>query len=86
MIITPESGDNEVAGTVEKVKSFIADNGGEIAEQENWGLRQMAYPINHFQEGNYVRTTFSLDSSHLQELNRTLNASEDIIRHLVIRS
>ena len=86
IIITPESSDDQVDVTVDKVKSFIVDNGGEIAEQDNWGLRQMAYPIRHFQEGNYVRTTFSMDSSHLQELNMTLNASEEIIRHLVMRS
>jgi small subunit ribosomal protein S6 len=86
MIITPESSDNEVDVTVDKVKSFIVENGGEVAEPENWGLRQMAYPIKHFHEGNYVRATFTMDSSHLQQLNMTLNASEEIIRHLVMKS
>ena len=63
----------------------IAETGGEVSDHEIWGLRRLAYPINRFQEGHYVLAHFSLDAAHLRELERTLAASEDMLRHLITK-
>jgi small subunit ribosomal protein S6 len=54
-------------------------------EQDNWGLRQLAYPIRKFQEGTYMLTKFELDTQSVKELDRSLNASGDILRYLLMK-
>ena len=85
MILRPEVNEDEVTTIVERVKSFITDRGGEINTEELWGLRRMAYPIEKFTEGFYILTKFALNSSEVVELNGSLNTSEDVIRHLVMK-
>ncbi len=85
MILSPEATQDEVASTVERVDGLISGGGGAVAEHETWGLKRLAYEIDDFNEGNYVLTRFSLDANGVAELNRTLTASEDIIRFLVTR-
>ena len=85
MILSPEATQDEVDATVERVDGLISGGGGAVAEREAWGLKQLAYEIDDFNEGNYVLTRFSLDAGGVADLNRALAASEDIIRFLVTR-
>ncbi len=85
MILTPEANEGEVEAAIERVSAFITDRGGSVSEREIWGLRRLAYPINKFMEGIYILAKFSLDADDVIELDRSLNTSEDIIRHLVTK-
>ena len=85
MILSPEATDEEIAASQERVANFITERGGSVSEQESWGLRRLAYPIQRFQEGNYVLTRFALDSKHAPELDHSLNTSQDVLRHMVTR-
>lgn len=85
LVLSPEVADEEATAVVERSHKFINDNGGEITELDNWGVRRLAYPINHFQEGNYVLTRFTFDPAHVLGLERILNASTEILRHLVTK-
>ena len=64
---------------------YVTERGGSISNQETWGVRRLAYPIQRLQEGNYLLTQFVLDPAQVLELDRTLVASEDVLRHLVIK-
>jgi small subunit ribosomal protein S6 len=86
MVITPEAGDDQVAATLERVSKFITDRGGSVEGHDQWGLRQLAYPIRRHQEGNYVLTRFTLDTKNVVELDHNLNTSEDVLRHLVVKA
>ncbi len=83
MILSPEASDDEIAASVELWANYITERGGSVSEQDVWGLRRLAYPIRRFVEGNYVLTRFEMDAAHVRELDRTMNASEDVLRHLV---
>ena len=85
MILSPEATESDVSTTVERVDSHIVDQGGTISDHESWGLRRLAYPIGGFNEGNYVMARFEADTSAIQELNRALEASTDVLRHLIIK-
>ena len=82
-VISPEADDDGVAAAVQRTVDHVTDRGGSITEQEKWGLRRFAYPIKGFQEGHYVLLRFALGSSHAKELERTLIAAEDVLRHLI---
>ena len=85
MILSPESTEEEVSGTVENVHGFITDGGGAVSEHETWGLRRLAYPLRKFREGNYALTYFESSPASMQELEDNLKASQDIMRFLVTR-
>ena len=85
LILTPQASEDEVTAIMERVSGLITERGGTVEDQELWGLRRMAYPINKFLEGIYVLVHFSLDAKDVLELNRNLTTSEDILRHLVTK-
>ena len=84
-IIRPESGDEDVSATIEKVNRFITEREGTVTEVTQWGRRKLAYPIKNHWEGNYVLTQFKLEPERTGELNESLRASEEILRHLLVR-
>ena len=85
LAITPVANESEATAIVESVSGYIADQGGELSEQQTWGIRRLSFPINNFQEGNYVRALVSLEASSVAGLERTLKANEEILVHMVSR-
>ena len=83
LVLSPEATEEEMTATMERVEGSIAENGGSVGERASWGLKRLAFPVQRFHEGNYFLTKFSSDPAHIIELNRSLKASEDIIRFLV---
>ena len=84
-ILSPQVPDDQLASSVEKVTKIISSRGGAIESVDRWGRRRLAYPIKHFNEGNYVLARFQLDGAAISELEAQLKVSEEIIRHLVVR-
>jgi len=85
LVISPEANEDQVISTVDKIEEYVNSHGGSVLEQDNWGLRQLAYPIRKFQEGTYMLTKFELDTQSVKELDRSLNASGDILRYLLMK-
>ncbi len=85
MIISPEANEVEIDAAGARVAGFITDRGGLVYEQDIWGLRRLAYPIQKFHEGNYVLTRFALEPGDVIELDNSLKASDDVMRHLTMR-
>jgi small subunit ribosomal protein S6 len=84
-VVSPEVDDEALEAAVSNVKQFVTGRGGDIADEERWGKRRLAYPIGHFQEGNYVLTRLKMRPGWSRELEANLHISEDILRHLLIR-
>jgi small subunit ribosomal protein S6 len=85
VIISPEVVDEALDSVVDNVSHFITENGGTVSSVERWGKRRLAYPIKHFVEGNYVLTRFQLRPELDKELEASLQISEEVLRHLLIR-
>ena len=83
LIVTPEADDQGVAAAVQRTADLIDARGGMVTEQERWGLRRLAYPINGYIEGHYALMRFAFGAVHTRELERSLVAAEDVLRHLV---
>ncbi len=69
----------------ERVTGLIAGDGGELTGLEVWGKRKLAYPIKHETEGFYVILTFKGGEALVQELNRVLYITDEILRHKIFR-
>lgn len=83
-LVSPQVADEEVPKVSERVRQFITERGGAVAEVKAWGRRRMAYHIGNFQEANYVQANFTMDPNHAHELEESLQLSEDVIRHLLV--
>jgi len=85
LIISPEVVEGKFDVVVDNVSQFITENGGTVSDVERWGKRRLAYPIEHFAEGSYVLTHFSLKPALTKELEANLQISEEVIRHLLVK-
>ncbi len=84
-VVRPDIADENLDPIVEKVSQLITSRDGSVADVERWGKRKLAYPIKHFNEGNYVLTHFKLSPAASKEIENNLQITEEIIRFLVIK-
>ena len=83
-IATPVLSDAQMKEAVAKYTKLITDNGGEVVYEENWGLRQLAYPIQHKTSGFYYLIQFKSEPSFVQTLETQYFRDERIIRYLTV--
>ncbi|MDQ1911167.1 30S ribosomal protein S6 [Paenibacillus sp. GD4] len=83
-IIRPELDQDAVAATVEKFANII-NNGGEITKSDVMGKRRLAYEINKLRDGHYVLVHFNANNDVINELDRVMKISDEIIRYLIVK-
>ena len=83
-IVSPEVSDESLESKIDSISQFISGRDGVISEVERWGKRKLAYPVEHFLEGNYVLARFQMKLARCKELGANLKISEEILRHLLI--
>ena len=83
-IATPVLSEQQMKEAVAKYTKLIADNGGEVVYEEDWGLRQLAYPIQHKTSGFYYLIQFKADSTFVETLETQYFRDERIIRFLTV--
>jgi len=86
VIISPEVTTEKLEATIDNISRLITGKGGAISDIERWGKRRLAYPIKHFVEGSYVLTRFKMKPAFGKELEANLEISEEVLRHLLIKS
>ncbi len=86
LIVSPEVTDEEMPDFIAKLSELISKNGGSVDEVNQWGRKQLAYPIKRSTEGNYVLTKLTLKPTSTKELEANLRLSGKILRHLLVRS
>ena len=81
-IATPVLSEAQMKEAVAKYTGFIKDNGGEIVYEEDWGLKQLAYPIQKKTSGFYYLIEFKADTQLIASLETQYRRDERIIRFL----
>ncbi|HPD08064.1 MAG: 30S ribosomal protein S6 [Candidatus Pacebacteria bacterium] len=84
-IVSNKFTSEETEPIAQKVEDLITSNNGTIVYRENWGKRHMSYPIKGFQFGYYRLLEFDLPANKIEEINRYLRLSNDILRHQIIK-
>jgi small subunit ribosomal protein S6 len=85
LVIRPDIGDDAVQAIIDRVTRSLITGGGQIAKVSPWGRRRLAYQIGQFHEGSYFLIVFDAQSDAVAELERSLNITEEVMRHLVTR-
>ena len=83
-IATPVLSDIQMKEAVAKYTKLITDNGGEIVYEEDWGLKQLAYPIQHKTSGFYYLIEFKADPQFVGTLETQYHRDERILRYITV--
>ena len=75
----------QVPAMIERYRAGIEGRGGAIHRLENWGRRQLAYPINKIHKAHYVLMNIECDGEALTELESAFRFNDAVIRNLVIK-
>jgi len=75
----------QVPGMIERYTATIQKDGGQVHRLEDWGRRQLAYPINKIHKAHYVLMNVEASNDALDELTTTFRFNDAVIRNLVIR-
>ncbi len=84
-ILTPVLSDAQMKEAVEKFKAILTENGATITNEENWGLRKLAYPIQKKSTGFYNLLQFDAEPTIVDKLEIMYRRDERIIRFLTFR-
>jgi small subunit ribosomal protein S6 len=75
----------QVPGMIERYKGSIEAGNGKVHRLEDWGRRQLAYPIQNLVKAHYVLMNIEADQAVMDELAETFRFNDAILRHLVMR-
>ena len=84
-IVHPDQSE-QVPGMIERYRTLIQSKGGRIHRLEDWGRRQLAYPIQKIHKAHYVLMNIECDKDTLGELEHAFRFNDAVLRHLTIKA
>ena len=84
-ILTPVLSDVQMKEAVEKFKGILVGEGATIVNEEHWGLKKLAYPIQKKSTGFYAFIEFDAEPSVIEKLELQYRRDEKVIRFLTFR-
>lgn len=71
---------------IEKFSKLITANGGTIDKEDRWGKKRLAYEIKKEAEGFYVLFYVTCEPACVDECDRVMKITDDILKHMIVRS
>jgi len=84
-IVHPDQSE-QVPAMVERYRNLVTAKKGLIHRMEDWGRRQMAYPIQKVHKAHYVLMNIECDQETLDELEHAFRFNDAVLRHLTIKT
>ncbi len=84
-IIHPELPEAQVRETIDRIRRLIEGLGGQVAEMQDWGMRELAYPVLKQTRGIYVLAQYSAGADVVKELERSMKLADEILRFISVR-
>jgi small subunit ribosomal protein S6 len=85
LVVRPDAPDDRVQAVLDRVTRAITGAEGQIVKVSPWGRRRLAYSIGQYREGSYYIILFDAPAEAVVALERGLNITEEVMRHLVTR-
>jgi small subunit ribosomal protein S6 len=83
-IVHPDQSE-QVPGMIERYRTTVGNGGGRIHRLEDWGRRQLAYPIDKLAKAHYILMNIECTSAVLVELEDAFRFNDAVLRHLTVR-
>ncbi|MEY5042150.1 MAG: hypothetical protein RLZZ414_1709 [Bacteroidota bacterium] len=84
-VMTPVLSDDQLKETVKDYKTFLQEKGAVIVNEDNWGLKKLAYPIKKKSTGFYYLFEFKAEGSVIAELEIAYKRDERLLRFLTVK-
>ena len=81
----PDLAEEDFRSKVTEIEAFLGNRGATVSNTDLWGKRRFAYEIDHVTEGYYSVITFESETEAVDDLDRVLGLSDDVVRHKVVR-
>jgi small subunit ribosomal protein S6 len=85
LIARQDLSNTQAEGLIEHFSTVLADNGGQVVENEYWGVRTLAYKINKNRKGHYAFLRSDAPSAAVQEMERLARLHDDVMRVMTVR-
>ena len=83
-MVQPDQSD-QVGGMTDRYSKIVSDAGGKVHRLEDWGRRQLAYPINKIHKAHYILMNIECDQAALDEVTTLFRYNDAVLRNLVIK-
>ncbi|MDA8092491.1 MAG: 30S ribosomal protein S6 [Betaproteobacteria bacterium] len=83
-IVHPDQSE-QVGAMIDRYRGTIGSKGGKIHRLEDWGRRQLAYPIQKIHKAHYVLMNIECDQETLEELEHAFKFNDAVLRHLTVK-
>ena len=83
-ILKADQAEDAMQSRVDRVKEILSQHGGEVTQENHWGVRRLAYEINYETRGDYMFLKFNSEGTANAELDRFLRLDDKILRHLIV--
>ncbi len=83
-IVHPDQSE-QVPAMIERYRTMVTARNGQIHRLEDWGRRQMAYPIQKMHKAHYVLMNIECDQEALDELEHAFKFNDAVLRHLTVK-
>ncbi len=84
MLVHPDQSE-QVPAMLERYRKLVEDNKGTVHREEDWGRRQLAYPIEKLHKAHYTLMNIECSTDTLAELEELFRFNDAVLRHLIIR-
>jgi small subunit ribosomal protein S6 len=85
-ILHPDLPEAQVRETIDRVRRLIEGMDGQVAELQDWGMRDLAYPIQKQGRGTYVLVQYTAQPAVVKELERTLKLADEVLRFISVKA
>jgi len=84
MVLHPELPEAQIRETIDRAKRLVEENSGRVHEMQEWGMRELAYPIRKLHRGYYVLAEYDSDADVVREFERTLKIADEVLRFVSV--
>lgn len=84
MVLHPDLPEAQVRETIDRARRLIDGAGGRVQAMQEWGMRDLAYPIRKLTRGYYVLAEYTASAEIVRELERTMKIADEILRFISV--
>jgi len=85
ILFSPDLNTEERQNILEEVSKQVRSDSGEDPLVDDWGMRQLAYPVRKYTRGHYVRVEYGSNGGIIPEMERKLRISEGVLKFLTVK-
>ena len=84
IVLHPDLPEAQVRETIDRARRLIEQAGAQVHAMQEWGMRELAYPIRKLNRGYYVLAEYDATAEIVRELERTLKIADEILRFISV--